>query len=248
MSVQGEEMTPITKLALHVLAICPNSVSCERLFSSFGLILMKHHNRLKKTTLLDLAELKMHLRDEYVRDNVKNTVQERHFGTVQPQPQSTQPTQAAVTDSGAATADSGNAISNANSDRLASPGSDSSNDSALDFPMADSRSVARQSGTAQPSTNSSTQSLRRLTRNLTSLATAEAVLDEDEEVSHSKHHINIKQLFNFADDYWSSVDQRSAVASLELEMSFYELLDLDAAGEPDLDPDLDDTVASLFDM
>ncbi|PPQ94510.1 hypothetical protein CVT25_014164 [Psilocybe cyanescens] len=176
MSVQDEEMTPITKLSLHILAICPNSASCERLFSSFGLILTKICNWLKKTTLLDLAELKMHLRDEYLCDNVKNMVQEQHFGTVQPQAESTQQTQAAATDSGNTC----------------------------------------------------------LTEILTSLAAAKAMLSEDEEVS--------------TNEYWSGVDQRSAVASLESEMSFYELLDLDAAGEPDLDPDLDNAVASLFDM
>lgn len=131
---------------------------------------------------------------------------------------------------------------------FASPSLDSSHDSALDFPMADPSSLDRPPSTTQSSSNLSTRLLRRLTGNLTGLAAAEAVLDRDEEVSHSKHHISIMQLFNFADIYWSGVDQRSAVASLESEMSFYELLDLDAAGEPDLDPDLDNSVVSLFDM
>jgi len=44
------------------------------------------------------------------------------------------------------------------------------------------------------------------------------------------------------------VDQRSAIGTLEEELEFYDLLNDDAPAEEDVDPDLDDTVASFFEM
>lgn len=222
--------TPIIKLAIRVLSICPNSASCERLFSTFGLILTKLRSRLKKTTLLDLAELKMHIQDEYIRNDIKTSVRERQFGT---QSQNTQQTPDATPENPAA--DINSPVDNVDS---------------LDVPMVDVEVPDNSINSTHSSANSSTRALRQLTVNLTRLTTEDSLddEDEDEEVSHDKHNIRLQDLFDFSSDYWSTVDQRSAVASLEAEMSFYELLDLDAVGEPDLDPDLDDAVASLFNM
>ncbi|KAJ7921017.1 hypothetical protein B0H13DRAFT_1496113, partial [Mycena leptocephala] len=49
--------------------ICANSASCERLFSVFGAILTKLRNRLRTKTLTNVAELKMLVRDEHLRDS-----------------------------------------------------------------------------------------------------------------------------------------------------------------------------------
>ncbi|KAG0695575.1 hypothetical protein DFH29DRAFT_814040, partial [Suillus ampliporus] len=46
---------------------CTNSASCERLFSLFGMILTNLRSRLRLAKMLDLAELSLHLRDEYTR-------------------------------------------------------------------------------------------------------------------------------------------------------------------------------------
>ena len=57
----------------------------------------------------------------------------------------------------------------------------------------------------------------------------------------------ISVLFDFeAGKHWVSAAQRSAHGSLEQEMEYYDLLDLDASGEPDLDYDIDDCIDSIF--
>ncbi|KAJ2977735.1 hypothetical protein NUW54_g11382 [Trametes sanguinea] len=70
---------PLHRLAIHILSICPTSANCERLFSILGLIMTKLRNRLGHETLMNLAELLLHLRDEHVRRNVKARLR-RHFG------------------------------------------------------------------------------------------------------------------------------------------------------------------------
>ncbi|KAJ8595559.1 hypothetical protein M405DRAFT_857247 [Rhizopogon salebrosus TDB-379] len=54
-------------LAQRIFSVCANSASCERLFSLFGLILTKLRSPLALEKMLDLAELRLHLRDEYMR-------------------------------------------------------------------------------------------------------------------------------------------------------------------------------------
>ncbi len=57
---------PLVAIAFHIFSIYPNSASCEQIFSSFGNIFTKLCNRLHTETLSNLAELKLHLRDEYL--------------------------------------------------------------------------------------------------------------------------------------------------------------------------------------
>ena len=72
-------MKPIQKIAQHVLSICPNSASCERLFSVFGAILTKWRNRLSTENLMLLAELKMYLHEEHIRaGSVKKRLKRRY--------------------------------------------------------------------------------------------------------------------------------------------------------------------------
>lgn len=70
----------LLSLALHILSICPNSASCEHLFSQFGLILTKIWSHLKKKTLVDLAQYKMHIRDEHLRKKNKLFLRQCAFG------------------------------------------------------------------------------------------------------------------------------------------------------------------------
>ncbi len=73
---------PLVALAFHIFSICPNSASCERLFSSFGNILTKSRTRLHTDTLSNLAELKMHLRDERLRSGTSRQRAKRHLDTL----------------------------------------------------------------------------------------------------------------------------------------------------------------------
>jgi hypothetical protein len=79
-SIAGDTPTLLVRLACRLLAICPNSASCERLFSTFGLILTKFRNCLGTQNLLDLAELKMHICDKHVRNKTKEKIHKRGFG------------------------------------------------------------------------------------------------------------------------------------------------------------------------
>jgi len=63
---QDRPLSPLQMLAQRIFSICANS-ACERLFSLFGLILSKLRSRLALEKMLDLAELRLHLRDEYMR-------------------------------------------------------------------------------------------------------------------------------------------------------------------------------------
>ncbi|KDQ14399.1 hypothetical protein BOTBODRAFT_90844, partial [Botryobasidium botryosum FD-172 SS1] len=66
----AEASTSLSRLACHLLVICPNSACCERLFSTFGNILTKLRNRTGLTTLANLAKLKMHLHLNHVETGV----------------------------------------------------------------------------------------------------------------------------------------------------------------------------------
>ena len=66
----GNEVTPLCKLARRLLSICANSASCKRLFSMFGLILTRLRSPLRTKAMADLAELRLHLRDEHLRQGL----------------------------------------------------------------------------------------------------------------------------------------------------------------------------------
>ncbi|KAG0707177.1 ribonuclease H-like domain-containing protein, partial [Suillus ampliporus] len=70
LSHPGSARRPLHTIAQRLLSICPNSASCERLFSMFGAILTKWRNRLSTETLTLLAELKMYVHEEHVRNDV----------------------------------------------------------------------------------------------------------------------------------------------------------------------------------
>ncbi|KAF7293683.1 hypothetical protein MIND_01148300 [Mycena indigotica] len=78
----------VTKRALNITA---NSASCERLFSVFGAILTKTRNRLGKETLRNLAELKMLIRDEHLRNGDVKPRLKRKFEQATPDAQAPLP-------------------------------------------------------------------------------------------------------------------------------------------------------------
>lgn len=71
MHENGLPANEMVAIALHLFSVCPNSASCERLFSSFSNIMTKKRTRLSQKTLEDLAALRLHIRNE-----------ELHNGTV----------------------------------------------------------------------------------------------------------------------------------------------------------------------
>ncbi|KAI0719371.1 ribonuclease H-like domain-containing protein [Cerioporus squamosus] len=67
------------RLAVYVLSICPTAANCEQLFSVLGIIMSDRRTRLTMDNLMNIAELRLHLRDEHVRKNTKARLK-RHFG------------------------------------------------------------------------------------------------------------------------------------------------------------------------
>jgi len=79
----GPVGTLLSQFANRVLSITANSASCERLFSVFGNTLTKLRNRMGASTLANIAELRMHLRDEELAESKEqcSTRIKRHLGT-----------------------------------------------------------------------------------------------------------------------------------------------------------------------
>lgn len=77
---QTSQDPPFIRLAKRILSVTANSASCERLFSVFGNTLTKLRNRLGTTTLSNLAELKMLVRDEHIRSGESKQRLKRKFG------------------------------------------------------------------------------------------------------------------------------------------------------------------------
>jgi hypothetical protein len=53
-------------------------------------------------------------------------------------------------------------------------------------------------------------------------------------------------LFDFSKVHWVKFQEASAVGSLEEEFELYQLLDLDAPSDPELDLDLDDSIEDIL--
>ncbi|KAF8207983.1 hypothetical protein K438DRAFT_2071500, partial [Mycena galopus ATCC 62051] len=100
-SVPGQETedSPFIQLAKRILTVTTNSASCERLFSVFGNKLTKLCNRLGTTTLSNLAELKMLIRDEHIRAGESQKRLKWKFGQDMPEPEPQAPPPAPPTPS-----------------------------------------------------------------------------------------------------------------------------------------------------
>ncbi|CAA7263740.1 unnamed protein product [Cyclocybe aegerita] len=206
---------PLTQLALHLLSICPNSASCERLFSHFGLILTKLRTRLTKKTLVNLAEYKLHIRDEYLRDNTPHSLRKRRFGVL------AEKTKAATGVSTSGPLPSTPTVPSGGDVIMAEV------PTAEEDPAAE---AASESGQLQ--TPSTTQAIRDISSQLISM------LDDDDDSDYVyPTGITIGSLFDFTSTHWVGSQRMSAVGSLEAEMEYYDILDLDAIG--DLEPDID---------
>lgn len=191
---------PVHVLARRILSICANSASCERLFSIFGTILTKLRNRMRTETLISLAELKMHIRDEHRAQNAKACLK-RKFGREGPNPVTEQPMTSAT---------SFQAISDIASVDAHTPADPDDNATTNHTVAADLREMAH--------------SFTQMVSN-----------DEDAEPVRfpSKISISIIELFDFTMSSWVERYERNAHRSLEDELEFYELIDLDAEGEED---------------
>lgn len=216
---------PLFKLAYHILSICPNSASCERLFSVFGNTLTKLRNRLGNQTLASLAELKMHIRDEHLRNGETKARMKRFFGQRSQDSQTSAP--------------SVQPVSQQPSTSAPPPPDETETDNTtqMDIDPAILQSESESLGGVDDEFNRITGSFGR-----------QASGDDNDGIGEmpSVISIEIAELFNFANRAWISQQERTTSRSLDEELELYELLDLDAAGEEDFNIEIDHTLDSLL--
>ena len=206
---------PLFKLAYHILSICPNSASCERLFSVFGNTLTKLRNRLGNQTLTSLAELKMHIRDEHLRAGETKKAMKRFFGKANAPPTPSQPiipTSPLV----------------ANETEV----DDNTVPMDLDIDPA-----------LQPSQDSLSDEFNVLTSSFGRQASGDG---DDDDGLPSSITTKIAELFDFTNQAWIALNERSASRSLDEELKLYELLDEDAPGADDINIEIDPALDSLL--
>lgn len=207
---------PLFKLAYHILSICPNSASCERLFSVFGNILTDRRNRLGNRPLTSLAKVKMHIRDEHVRDGETKKRMKRFFGT------RTNPSQPETSNHGPSQPSTSTSLP------------DDSDEMEIDPALL---STSRDDSDVVNEFNRITGSFAR------QLGGDD---DDGEGQMPSEITIEIAKLFDFTKKFWIPSHERTASRSLDEELELYELLDLDAPGEEDINIAIDHTLDSVL--
>ncbi|CDO68226.1 hypothetical protein BN946_scf184913.g16 [Trametes cinnabarina] len=246
--VADRPLRPLATLACHLLSVCANSASCERLFSVFGQLLTKLRNRLGTDTLTGLAELKMHLRDEYARAQGMKERLKRHCGRPAedncpiPPPAEPAPTQSAAPPRGPESAPFGN------------------NDLEWD---AHDRSTDRP---ARGELRAIHEALSGASDRDTDYLDTRPSVQYRQANGQSKPFVRkISELFDFSSPDWVRRVEGFASLGLDEELELYELLDFDAPGEETqtdgsevlnmdadsglaLDVDLDDVAADIINL
>ena len=222
---------PLFKLAYHVLSICPNSASCEHLFSVYGNILTPHRNRLGNRTLTSLAEVQMHIRDEHVCDGETKKHMKRFFGK---QPETTSHSVGASAPQAATTPQ-------------VSPTTPSTFTS---LPEGDDLDTMRIDPALLPSESLADDIINEF-NNITGSFARQVEGDDEGKLEGQTQvpsviKIEISKLFDFTKKSWIPSHERTAFRSLDEELELYELLDLDAPGEEDINIEIDRTLDSIL--
>jgi hypothetical protein len=244
----GGQDTEFGAFARRVLSISANSASCERLFSVYGSILTKYRSRLLLKNLMLNAELKMHTRDENIRDKEIRDRLKRRFETR---------TRAALQEARRVQ----NATSARNPSSLAASTSTQPLASTSTQPTISSN-IASQTGTnTAPSTASESMVSSEDFENPPSSRFRDLIEEEvtrverDKDVYDAIHmparllpgayrKITITDLFDFDNEHWARKFEESALRTFKQELDIYELLDLDADG--DLDIEVDESTAQVL--
>ncbi|PPQ82992.1 hypothetical protein CVT25_005295 [Psilocybe cyanescens] len=220
-SSRPQQESPFISFARQILSVSANSASCERLFSLFGQIVTKLRNRTGNSVLLDLSEVKMHVRDDHIAAGSKTRLK-RHFsagGTVQNS-----------TSAPAASAPVENIIN----DILRSSGDHSSS-------SATNAAISRSEAVDHEFSDIISEHTRLLD---------EDNQDNDPVVPPSAAWTprKISEIFDFNNAAWCNRFSHFASLSFEDELALYELVDLDAAGDddPDVDIGLDATTEDIL--
>jgi hypothetical protein len=80
LSPDAQPTSPLPRLAIRLLSVCPNSASCERLFSLLKRTMTPARSRLTSQNLLTIAELHAHVRQGQKRGGFSRSLRpERHL-------------------------------------------------------------------------------------------------------------------------------------------------------------------------
>lgn len=220
--IPGQPRTPLQTLACRTLTICANSASVERLFSLFGQILTKLRSRLRNDSeaMVMLAELKLHIRDEYKQSGAAKTRLRRHIaGAPRPLAGQDRQSQPRTESPLAVCAPAAPPSTSSPSQQQPQPGPET--------PQADdTSSLASSAGPAEGSLDDIVESLLKL------------VNEEENIESHlscTASQIKLSELFDFTVEYWMETAELTGSRGLQDELEFYELLDMDGSGEQDTD-------------
>ncbi|KAF8498475.1 ribonuclease H-like domain-containing protein [Russula emetica] len=220
LKIAGQPRTPLQTLACRIFTICANSASVERLFSLFGQILTKLRSRLRNEAMVMLAELKLHIRDEYKQNDLAKARLKRHIaGAPRPQPKTETQAPAVVPHAGPVLP-----TPSCSQQQL---GLGSGPDSAT---LQADDALASSAGPAESSLDNIVQSLLNLIN---------AENDKESRPSPTASRIKLAELFDFTVGYWSKTAESTGSRGLQDELEFYELLDMDASGELDTDVAVD---------
>ncbi|CDO73980.1 hypothetical protein BN946_scf185043.g29 [Trametes cinnabarina] len=201
---------PLAMLAHRLLSVCANLASCERLFSIFGQLLTKPRNRLGSTTLSALAELKMHLHDEYPRSQGMKERLRRHCGKPQDETSATQ----------------GPVV--ANSALPATRTTLSPDETTSGVPTQEESPAATPPGELCAISDELTRAHNEDADTDSHHLSAQYTSANGRDRPFSR---TLVELFNFDSPLWIARIEVLASRGLDQELALYELLDLDAAGE-----------------
>ena len=183
----------------------------------FGTILTRLRTRLGNNALLNLAELKLYLREEHLQAKTVKTRLKRSFS-------------AALGEDSVAASELSSPII------ISSPSTDIViDDDVTDAKPAPVPEVSIVQDTSIPCGDAIADSARQLGMRSVVQELIEAVEIEDDEplpeLSSEALSICIKDLFDFTELYWVEAYDKLAMRGLQDELELYELLDLDAEGD-----------------
>lgn len=167
--------------------------------------------------MLQLAELKLHIHDEYAKNTNAKQRLKRHIAGA---PRSTETTQSAIQASSSATAP---LAQTSHSTEIVE---DETNDN-----------TASSAGPAEGS-------LRTIADQLIAMANEDD--NDDDQNAASPQKFTLTRLFDFTVDYWLKSSEATGYRGLQDELELYELIDMDASGELDTDIDVDSMAEALL--
>ena len=188
----------------------------------FGTILTRLRTQLGNKALLNIAELKLYLREEHHQARSVQTRLKRTFGTALEEVSKISPP-----------TNVGTSATTANEDLECAP--------AADVFMAHASPTPQASGSSAAGSIDEQLGMQGIVQKLIDAMDTDNDSDEPPEPSTDMISIPIRDLFDFTQSYWVEAYDKLAMRGLQDEVELYELLDLDADGDT-VENEADDTL------